>query len=170
MTDWITALTALGALIAAVWAGLTSKRLYEIEAKRDVVSDERRARQQAAGIAAWCVFCPESERRGLLLHNSSDAPVFDVEVLSTYAPSQKASPVMQRPLVLTLLPPGDYVADEHPTFGWTFPDERVAVPGTVRPVTKNSGWMVTAVRFTDAHGIRWERKGGLLSRLPLSIG
>lgn len=168
MTDWITALAALGALAAAIWAGLTSKRLYQVEAKRDVVSDERRARQQASGVAAWCVFCPESRQRGLLLHNSSEAPVFEVEVLSTFAPTQKATPVEQHPLTLTLLPPGDYVANEDASYHWSLPDERHTVSGTVRPVLKNSGWTVTAIRFTDAHGVRWERRDGLLDRVTSS--
>lgn len=39
--EWISVLVAAAALIAAVWAGLTSKRLFDVERKRDEVALDR---------------------------------------------------------------------------------------------------------------------------------
>lgn len=87
--EWISVLVAAAALIAAVWAGLTSKRLFDVERKRDEVALDRREKEQASEIAAWCVTydtpADQPSPKGLLIHSSSNAPVFDVKVLSTYS-------------------------------------------------------------------------------------
>lgn len=172
IADWISAVAAFGALIAAVWAARVSKRLYQIEVDRDVVAAERSEREQASAIAAWCVYFthdPDSEhKRGLQLHNSSDSPVFDVTIRSTYAASKNGAAEELRPLDLSILPPGDYTARTHPVFYWDYPEERAVEGRPVRPVMKNPKWGVEEIRFTDAHGTKWSRTGGDLRKLTES--
>ena len=169
MAEWVAAIAAMGALLAAVWAARTSKDLYDLESKRERGLVNRTRREQASGIAAWCVFCPDHDSQtqsGILLHNSSDAPVFNVEILSTYSQKQAHAPQDQEPLNLAILPPGDYVSNKDVKFHWSFPEERSAVASTIRPVMKNSKWVVTEVKFTDSHGTRWNRRGGELTEIP----
>lgn len=168
----LSAVAALGALAAAIWAARVSKRLYEIETSRDRGRAQREEKAQASGIAAWCVFIKENQpgsQQGLLLHNSSDAPVFDVEVLSTYATKQSSEPIPQAPLKLAVLPPGDYVSNADATYKWSFPEERGSIDNAVRPVTKNPGWVVTEVRFTDSYGTPWTRIRGNLEKRSAGV-
>lgn len=170
LAEWASALAAIGALIAAVWAARTSGRLFRVETQRDVQNWRREEAEQASRIAAWCVIHlkPSSgldREDGLLIHNSSDAPVFDVEIHSIYAPKQTDEPKEQAPLRLTLLPPGDYVSTTHPKFHWTFPEESSNMTGAIRPVTKNDKWKVTSITFVDASGIQWVRTGGDLQKM-----
>ncbi|OOB91941.1 hypothetical protein [Rathayibacter sp. VKM Ac-2630] len=163
--DWISALATIGALGAAVWAVVVSRRLHRVETDRDEVSAERAKREQASGIAARCIGRSaedERQRRGLLLHNSSDAPVFEVEVSSTYAPRKSHEPQRLAPLRLAILPPGDYVVFGDTTYPWTLPVERTARSEEAVPIMNNPGWTVTEMSFRDAHGLLWRRTGGSL--------
>lgn len=160
-------LVALGALVAAVWAGHTSKRLYEIETTRDRSTEEREEREQASGIAAWCIYAKDLEeglRHGIFIHNSSGSPVYDVSVRSIYAKKKTDDAREQPPMNLAVLPPGDYVVTAHAMYNWTFPEERHTVEHSVRPVTNSEKWMVVSLQFTDAYGIRWTRENSRLTR------
>ncbi|WP_232549591.1 hypothetical protein [Propioniciclava soli] len=154
VTDWITAITAILALVAATVAGRTAGRLYRIESDRDSAMALRAEREQASGVNAWCVVTnTEANRRdGLLVSNASDSPVYDVEVISCGPGGGQ-----QFPLTLFVLPPGHYVALEEASFHWTFPQAAADVDGSIRPVTKHKTWRVVRLSFTDAHGIAWVR-------------
>ena len=172
--EWLSVIVAAAALAAAIWAAITSKRLYEVERNRDRVEADRRAKQQAGEIAAWCVTydtpAGESSPKGLLIHNSSNAPVFDVTVQSTYSKSKRGTPEAQSSLSMSVLTPGDYATIEDSTYPWKFPETQQRVEEKVgsrlRPVTNNKGWMVTSIEFTDSFGSTWERneRGKLLRR------
>jgi hypothetical protein len=166
----LSAVAALGALAAAIWAVRVSKRLYEVETSRDLIATQRAEKEQASGFAAWCIVLSTNEEQerqnGILLHNSSDAPVFDIEVLSTYAKRKSLEGAPQPPLKLAILPPGDYVAHVDATYPWSFPEERGSIGGIVRPVTNNPNWAVTELHFTDSHETRWIRRGGKLEKQP----
>lgn len=167
LPEWISALGAIGALTAAIWAAVTSKRLFEIESSRDQIAAQRIAREQASQISAWCVALLDEHGkwagRGILIHNSSNAPVYDLEVDSTYAAKSTDAPQVQNTFRMGIVPPGDFVTTASNDFDkWTFPDAREEIPYTVRPVTKNKAWSVGVVRFTDAHGAPWARAGGYL--------
>lgn len=166
LPEWISALGAIGALTAAIWAALTSKKLFQIESGRDERAAERTAREQASHISAWCVAEVNTKQKGILLHNSSTSPVYNVEVYSTYAASNAGSPEPQKPFQMGILPPGDFIsiASSAP-YVWEFPDSTETRDEPVRPVTRNKAWAVNAIRFTDAHGLGWERSGGLLRRM-----
>lgn len=170
IAEWISAIAALGALVAAVFAARVSKRLFVTEIGRDAKSEEREIREQASRVAAWCAAFPpqaEGERlvRALHILNSSDEPVYEVEVCSTYSMKQIADPEPQKPLHLAILPPGELIARADAKYGWGFPEDRQSIDDHYRPVTKNSGWRVTELAFTDAHGIRWVRSRGSLHRV-----
>lgn len=76
--SWISALTAVGALVAAVWAGLTAKRLYVIESHRD--EDQAFLRRSAAAqlVSAWPAVLLKSEGTtksfGLVIFNGGSTP------------------------------------------------------------------------------------------------
>ncbi|GAA1645051.1 MULTISPECIES: hypothetical protein [Brevibacterium] len=179
VAEWVSAVVALCALIAAVWAARTSRNLYEtsrdlykVESKRDEKSREREKRIQASGIASWCVrIIPHDGSalsNGILVHNSTDSPVYDVEVTSIYSVSKGSDPVKLAPFTMEVLPPGDFVAGEHPKYGWTFPDQREDIDGIVRPITKNRNWRVVTLKFTDSYGLRWMRDKNGLEEIPVS--
>ncbi|MFT4052012.1 MAG: hypothetical protein QM677_07165 [Microbacterium sp.] len=164
--DWVVAVVTLLALLAAVWAGVTSKRLVDVENKRDAAAEARRVREQASRISAWMVLTWERAEdargrdaarrstKGIVLHNGSTAPVYRVAV-----ESRMSSGVPARPVSLTVLPPGTFavLADPAREFGWhhlTALDEAGEV---VRPVAAGERLAVTALEFTDAHNVRWRR-------------
>lgn len=173
--EWLSAIVAAAALGAAIWAGLISKRLFNVERDRDVLAQDHKEREQASGIAAWCITYAKqgnsSSPKGLYLHNSSDAPVFDVTVCSTYSRKQRESAVDQPPLKLSVLPPGEHACMAATEYPWEFPEPTAQLEdrlGTsLRPVTNNRGWMVKSIEFTDSYGSRWHRdEQGLLSPRP----
>jgi len=172
LAEWVSALGAIGALIAAVWAATTSGKLFRIESSRDRTAAERAEKEQASGIASWCVKVlrggdgEPTAGNGVQVHNSTDSPVYYVEVFSTYSVSKDSEPVQRKPFRMDILPPGDFVAEEHKTYHWTFPDQKEDVQGLVRPITKNSNWRVIELRFTDSYGLRWCRIDGGLWKVP----
>lgn len=161
LAEWVSALAALGALFAAVWAAVTSRKLFNIESERDRYSAAREVKQQASGIASWCVkvFRDKEPKNsnGILVHNSTESPVYAVEIASTYSKSKDSEPVERALFYMDVLPPGDFVTEEDPTYHWTFPDQRGDIVGAVRPITKNKNWRVVSLKFTDSYGLRWIR-------------
>lgn len=164
--DWITACVAVAALIAAVWATVTSRALLKVERERD---EERRrldSASQASLLSAWAVFCPNVEKSedhgqsGVAVTNHSNAAFYDVRI---ECQGQQGKP--QPPIELTILPSGTYVMLGHPKFHWTFPLQPDEVAGPIRPITKHEKWRVTSIEMTDANGLRWRRTGGVLERL-----
>lgn len=164
--DWITALVAVAALIAAIWATVTSRALLAVERERD---DERRkldSASQAALLSAWAVFCPNAEKSedqrqsGVSVTNHSSAAFYDVRIQS-----QDHMGKTQPAIEMTIMPTGTYVILGHLTFHWTFPLQLDEAQGPIRPITKHEKWRVTSIEMTDANGLRWRRTGGVLARL-----
>ncbi|KXO90500.1 hypothetical protein AXK61_07740 [Tsukamurella pseudospumae] len=127
-------------------------------------------RDQASQISAWCIALVDNDDqvidRGLLIHNSSSTPVYDVEVDSTYAWRSTDEPKPRSMFRMGVLPPGDFITTVTSEYdGWSFPDSREIFELKVRPVTKSKAWSVTALRFTDAQGLPWGRTGRYLGRL-----
>lgn len=166
--EWISALAALGALGAAIWAGITATRVYRLETEREQRAARQRERHAAELVAAWTgehVYRrpgddPDSSarsRRGVVLSNLGQGPVFEVVVEST-DPEGTSAP----PLELSLIPPGRYFVPRHGV-GWGLPAALELVDGDVVPVMRRSTWAVTAMRFADGASRRWVRddKGNL---------
>lgn len=163
--DWITAMAAVAALGAAVWAGLTSKHLVGVEMKRGKKSREREIRTQASAISAWLVGNTEDSSTsffGILLHNSSSAPVFEVRVDTCDFSGQPL-----KPLTLVVLPPGDYLVRQRNS-GWGLPEDTVPLAGQFRPIARSDKWLVRQIVFTDSYGACWRRgKTAILEPEPL---
>ena len=172
--DWIMALSAVAALVAAVIAGIISYRLLKVEVRRDAASQTRERAGQASQVSAWCILFEDfdtarlnskevpPDKNGLRIQNGSATPIYNVEILSRDRTGQE-----KRPLKLEVLPPGDYVVTSHATYNWGFPYSVEAAPGSSTPITKNRTWVVTSLPFNDCHGSRWQRlTDGSLSELP----
>lgn len=162
--DWITAGVAVFALLAAVWAGLTSRSLLKVELARNEESALRTERDQASHLAAWTVFCPELQdgepRDGVFVKNSSPSAVYNVVIESNDREGGRRAP-----LKMSIAPPGDFLIRSNRTYHWAFPISPAEVGSAIRPITKQVDWQVTSVSFTDAQGTHWRREGALLSRV-----
>lgn len=126
--------------------------------------------EHAVLLSAWSVHLPELDAKyksGVIIRNRSGAPFHDVEIMSTIS-SSNSDPVTELPMLsLTMLPPGEYVAVSEQR-NWRFPQDRSEF-GAVNPIWKNKGWAVTSIEFTDAHGIRWLRRGGALQQVASPV-
>lgn len=156
---WVSALAAIGALGAAVWAGRSAKQLYLVESRRDEVAAEREAAEAARRVSAWIAIHLPNGRSddqgrvdGMILTNAGTTPIFDIEVTSNDYTGRA-----QRDLHLSVLPPGEYFTQTESTYGWTFPDPTKAFSGLIRPITRKEEWRVTGLTFMDASGLRWRR-------------
>lgn len=159
--DWITAAVAVAALLAAVWAGLTSRSLLKVELKRNQITEDRAEREQASHVAAWTAFCPDVDdggaKDGVFIKNSSTAAVYDV-VVESNGRDGAAQPALK----MTILPPGEYFVRADRQYHWAFPVSPAELGTPIRPITKHLGWQVQALTFTDAQGTGWQRRGAQL--------
>lgn len=164
--EWVSAVAALCALGAAVWAGLQAKRLYQVEADRDRQAADDREAADARRVNAWVAahVRPGDEdyfRPGLSLANAGSAPIFDIEVESNQQNGRS-----QHPMTLRVLPPGEYfVGASKDQFHWQYLEPASAFDGHLRPITRQQHWRVTMLTFTDSGGVRWQRTDAGLRKL-----
>ncbi|WP_427885475.1 hypothetical protein ACQHIV_24535 [Kribbella sp. GL6] len=156
MAEWVSALAALGALVAAVFAGIAAWRLYKIE-------DDRELQAQARQVSAWISVKLDGENApyGIEFTNGSLAPVYDVTVLAN-----DSNGVRQDKLDLTVLPPGRYFAEKiKASYHWAYPDPVEEVGYPLRPVAKSTKWRVEQLTFRDSANVAWTRDAaGVLTR------
>ncbi|GAB3618314.1 hypothetical protein GCM10027416_28710 [Okibacterium endophyticum] len=158
VAEWVTALVTLGALAAAVGAGLTTRRLYLIESERDRLGAEERSRRQAQNVAAWVAAAIDGgdapDSYGVVIHNSSSAVIYDVSVRAT----RKGGGELEL-LKLHVVPPGEYYAEYQPgaKFAWGFPSAVSATGMEIRPVTKSAAMGIKRLEFRDSADRRWLR-------------
>lgn len=173
LAGWVTAVASLGALLAAVWAAVTARDLYRVEAGRDREVAASRRRGQANQVAAWIVVeiepGAEAPRAvGVVVHNSSDSVIYDVQVVATAKNGR-----VPKPIRLELLPPGDFYLKEKPgtAVGWAFAKSTAEVAGAMlRPVTTSRDLRVQLLTFRDSADVLWERtrNGALIEREDFS--
>ena len=155
--DWITAVATALALGAAVWAGLTARKLYNIEQKREAARDLADERQQAELVASWVSWTNQPQaamtlpdgspsRANLAMQNASPVPVYDIEVQYTVGEEALGS---QRFHVLSPTGPTPHHREIKPAGVGEF----LARP---RPDDARVDIRV-AIAFTDARGTRWAR-------------
>lgn len=153
VADWVNALAAIGALGAAIYAGLVARHLYEIESNRDLAASTERRREQATAISAWVsVTAEENYTAGVEIINVSPAPVYDVRIEVN---DRNGTPL--RPLTLTVLPPGRFFASTDDKYGWSFPNPSEAVGKPLRPVARSNNWRVQQLSFRDSADVHWAR-------------
>jgi hypothetical protein len=155
------------ATIAATAAGVVAYRVYQIEARRDLISKDERRAAQAAKIAAWY----GSQRQnmtltigssvqtrpmpepvwGAFLRNASDLPAFDVIVKFHFPPSgtdDSAAAWNVHTIKKRVLPPND--APIHLTI-----DEIALRICSGDP--RMDAFHRVEIEFTDTQGLRWHR-------------
>jgi hypothetical protein len=155
VAEWVSAVAALGALGAAVYAGIAAWRLYRIESARDGAADAERRQLQARQVSAWVAVAVEEESvrsSGIEIINGSSAPVYDLAIQVN-----GETGAAQHPLTLTVLPPGRFFAAKDPTYHWTFPDPAEAIGLSLRPVAKSTKWRVEHLKFRDSANVHWTR-------------
>ena len=154
---WITTLSTLGLLLAAVAAGFIAWRTFTAEQERDL-------RAQAVQIGAWTATRggqPQGEF-GLCLLNDSSLPVTDLDVL---VPDGTENVDFQHYQHYEVLPPGFYFAPSAGPdaegrfghFGRPEPMERGTLD--LRPTMVHAGSSnVERFSFVDATGQSWQRR------------
>lgn len=155
--SWISALASVGALLAAVVAGVTARRLYGIEREREHRLTEADERRQAVRVSAWVaeVVGPNAGERspGVVVVNASQTAVRDV-LVSVIEPDDRRRAALR----LAILPPGEYfAAAQPPPYHWGFPNLLSALEYPARPVMRSRQWRVTEVTFRDAADRSWRR-------------
>lgn len=166
--DWITAVATALALGAAVWAGLTARKLYDIERKREASRDLADERQQAELVASWVSWTNQPDvtltlpdgrasRAHLAMQNASPVPVYDIEVEYSEGEESLGS---QRFHALSPTGPTPH----HREIKSAAVGEFLARPRSADARVD----IRVAISFTDARGTRWARTAaGQLSREDL---
>lgn len=154
--EWLAALTSVGALVAAIFAGLAAWRVARIEQQRD-----RRA--QALAISAWATQRMVDGRPtvGIHLLNTSAAPVTEVAVCFTDADGSPYTP-----LRLRILPPGAYFVQQKRSspYKWGFPEP---ANDALVAIMKSGTWRVDSLAFSDQGHVAWLRAAsGTLREAP----
>lgn len=167
LADIITALTAVGALFAAVVGARHAARLFAVEARRDDSATARERQAQASQVFAWVasrIVDDEAVAYGAVVVNSSEQAIYDVMVRVT-----GANGIERRPVTLTILPPGAYYLEESAeAYGWTFASRLRSFDEEIRPVTKSKKRTIAGMWFRDSSNLHWTRdETGILSAQPL---
>jgi len=145
---WISAAGTIVALVAAAWAGLTAKRLYDREAERDERAASAARREQARRIAAWLEPLPNAaDGLALYVRNGSSEPVYNFQATLIYRDQDDQFQTILPRLGWSTVPPKD-----HPVVHELPPAELVT---SSRPGGK--GPLCVAIAFVDAAGIHWHR-------------
>lgn len=156
LADVITALTAIGALIAAILGAKHAGRLFAVEAKRDESTAARERQTQASQVFAWVasrIVDDEAKAYGAVVVNSSEQAIYDVTVRVT-----GASGAERRPIELTILPPGAYYLEESAeAYAWEFASRLRSFDEEIRPVTKSKKRTIAGMRFRDSSNLTWAR-------------
>lgn len=165
LADIVTALTAIGALFAAILGAKHAGRLFAVEAKRDDANAARERQAQARQVFAWVAArTREGEENpyeyGVVVANASDQIIYDVEVGVL-----GAGGVERTPVTLRLLPPGVYYLPEKPqAYGWGFASPLRSFEREIRPVAKAKECGISGMTFRDSSNLTWARDEiGLLS-------
>lgn len=167
LADIITALTAIGALFAAMVAATHAGRLFAVEAKRDESTAARERQAQASQVFAWVasrIVDGEAVAYGAVVVNSSEQAIYDVLVRVT-----GANGIERRPITLTILPPGAYYLEESPeAYGWAFASRLRSFDEEIRPVTKSKKRTIAGMWFRDSSNLNWTRdETGILMPQPV---
>ncbi|RKW69941.1 hypothetical protein [Galactobacter caseinivorans] len=157
MGEWIVGIIAAILSVVSLWVSFKTAR--EAEARHKA--------EQAAKLSSWIAYkylppLAAKQHRGnvAMIHNASEAPVFDVELLATMNGKQS------EPFNSQVVPPGQHFvqwegySSSTTRTDWDFcePVQNMADDGErTRPYGSTQKWKVVRLRFTDSFGQRWER-------------
>lgn len=154
--EGLSAFATLGALVAAVYAGVQAKKLYAVESARDEQARENDRRRQASQVSAWAAMQIQTGNRliyGVVVRNSSDDPVYDVQATCHGFTSGRTT-------ILRCVPPGEYFLPnvlKEGRFHWDYAKPVEEVRDPVRPFTASDHKGVDVVTFRDNIGVAWQR-------------
>lgn len=172
--EFLAVAAAAVAVIFAYRAWKVSRETLSLEHTREEKSRWRAAQEQARGVSAWWVGTgPPEKLLGIMLVNSSDAPVYDVEFRVQYDPGSAESGVSMTGDVATL-PPGRYIkfftSDGHRKLhGNARAGERVSRQeawqflraaencDSVDVRADARKYVIESLSFLDAGNLRWRR-------------
>jgi len=189
--DWVTASATIGALIAAIVAGVwvarqtkAAQRQLALMARAEADREEQERRHQASRVSAWLTQ-DQAGRFVALLFNASEQPVYQTAVRFISPNNDNRMDVgilapLTAPMEVTWV--SDFINQARVRtrsidLSWN-------MPGTVGPIRRlevqpngtrqwvegewHAGPLGLGVIFTDSHGIRWERSlaGVLEERQP----
>lgn len=156
-----------GALIAAVYAGLQARRLYRIESGRDEQARDAERKRQASQVSAWAATRIKTRERvifGVVIRNSSDDPVYDVQV-ECHGFTTPRVPTLQ------CVPPGEFfvanAVEDDSKAEWDYPKPLREIRDPMRPFTISDARGVDTTIFRDNTGAGWHRAArGELTKTP----
>jgi len=166
--EGLSAVATACAFLAALYAGYQAQRLFRIELKRDEQAREAERKRQASQVSAWAATRIKTGGRigfGVVLRNSSDDPVYDVQV-ECHGFTSSRVPTLQ------CLPPGEFfvanTVEEDAAAEWDYPKPIREVAGDpLRPFTISDARGVDAIIFRDNTGAGWHRAArGELRKTP----
>lgn len=160
VADWVGALGGLLAVVAAVVAWAVSRRLLQVEERRDAKADSSARREQAELVfvlgAKLLGRTPESSW-SIFVYNGSNKPIYDICVQSQRLDGSASN----HPLNLGALPPGRFAVPSHPTFHWGNPIDLEQNPEPIDYLVRGKGLqMIQEVTFSDATRAPWSLAGG----------
>ncbi len=160
---WISGVSTVGALVAAVVAGVAATKLLRVEQNRDRNREVAREREHVERVVAWHEPVPsdpndpDSPRTwGVALDNGSGLPLYQVHV--EFSPVQRNRGQVN--VVLEIIPPGRWLLSG-----------RVLYPRPDQPQWAGADglpWEVYSIglQFTDATGRTWRRDlHGILAKI-----
>ncbi|MFF1830544.1 hypothetical protein [Paenarthrobacter sp. NPDC058040] len=130
-----------------------AQRMLQLEGERDERSIAMLERRQAAQLVCWPVRgeADGAFQWGIELVNSSDAPVFGVELHRQEGKSGNGTPIPEIQAAAKILPPGRYFFSERRRWPVYVEQHRV-----LEPIPGNTDYM-PSVSFTDSDGRKWCR-------------
>lgn len=160
LADWVGALGGLLAVVAAVVAWAVSKRLLDVEERRDRKADAAAHREQAEltfVLGAKLPERPADQTWSIFIYNGSNKPIYDIRVESQRLDGSTDNHEMK----LGALPPGRFAVPSHPTFYWGSPIDLDRTPEPIDYLVKGKGLgMIKRVTFRDAERNKWELTNG----------
>ncbi|WP_146245941.1 hypothetical protein [Curtobacterium sp. MCPF17_001] len=155
--DGLSAIATTVALAAAMFAGFQAQRLYRIESGRDEQARHAERKRQATQVSAWAAARIRTAGRvvfGVVIRNSSDDPVYDLQVQCHGFSSPRVA-------TLQCVPPGEFFVgntiEEDSMTEWDYPNALPEIHDPVRPFTISDARGVNTITFRDNTGAGWRR-------------
>ncbi|MFI2565427.1 hypothetical protein [Paenarthrobacter sp. NPDC018779] len=139
-----------------------AQRMLELEGERDERTIALQERRQASQLVFWPVNGDGNYRWGIELVNSSEAPVFGLELQRSEGRSGSGSQIPEIRASAKILPPGRYFFSERKRW-----PSHVKPHEVLEPIPGNTDYM-PSVSFTDSDGREWLR--GVDGRLERRAG
>jgi len=167
--EGVSAVATAGALAAAIAAAVQAKRLFGIESARDEQAKEEERRQHAKQLSAWAAVQIGRGGNivyGVIVRNSSDDPVYDVQIWCHGFTTDRLPSLSCVPPGQYFVPNKDQLNDDGQLCRWDFAKPVDEIHDPMRPFTASTERGVDEMTFRDNSGVAWRRTAtGELARL-----